>query len=89
MPAPGIMMITSQETLTSDLASTPPPPPGWPFGRDVYRAEVLQLIDGVAGVDSVTRLEMAIEGGEAGCGNVCVGPTSLVVSGAHKVEVER
>jgi predicted phage baseplate assembly protein len=89
MPAPGITLITSQQPLSDELPATPPPPPGWPFGRDVYRAEVLQLIDGVPGVDNVLKLEMSVEGGESGCGNICVGPTSLVMSGAHTVKVER
>ena len=29
--------------------------PGWPFGRDVYRTEILQRLDGVEGVDHVSR----------------------------------
>ena len=60
---------------------------GWPFGRDVYRAEVLALLDGIDGVDAVTSLELEADGGEPDCGNVCVGPTQLVVSGTHAVEV--
>ncbi len=60
---------------------------GWPFGRDVYRAELLALVDGVPGVDSVAALTLATPGGDAGCGNVCVGPAQLVVSGPHVVEV--
>ena len=31
---------------------------GWPFGRDVVRSEVLQVIDDVPGVDHVVRLEL-------------------------------
>ena len=60
---------------------------GWPFGRDVYRSEVLALLDGVGGVDAVTSLELAAAGAELSCGNVCVGATELVVSGTHAVEV--
>ena len=61
--------------------------PGWPFGRDVYRTEVLQVIDGVDGVDNVLDLELSGNGGEAQCGNLCVGPTELVVSEPHVIEV--
>ncbi len=62
-------------------------PLGWRFGRDVFRAEVLALLDGVEGVDAVTRLELTADSGEPSCGNVCIGPTQLPVSGAHSVEV--
>ena len=61
---------------------------GWPFGRDVFRSEVLALIDGVSGVDHVTSLELTAEGCDPQCGNVCVPPTSLVTSGAHAISVE-
>jgi hypothetical protein len=60
---------------------------GWPFGRAVYRAEILQVIDGVSGVDHVLELEMIPGEGEAQCGNLCVGPTSLVTPAAHEIDV--
>src|SRR5262249_41053137 len=60
---------------------------GWPFGRTVYRAEVLQAIDAVPGVDTVLSLEMSADGQPAQCGNVCIGPTQLIASGQHVVEV--
>ena len=63
------------------------PEPGWPFGRDIYRSEVMQVIDEVAGVDHVVRLAIGTDAGNADCGNACVGPTSLVVSGVHEIEV--
>ena len=34
---------------------------GWPFGRTVYRSELYQVIDGVKGVDHVTRLKLKKE----------------------------
>ena len=37
---------------------------GWPFGRDVYRSEVLQVIDGVQGVDCVSELALRGDGAE-------------------------
>jgi predicted phage baseplate assembly protein len=61
---------------------------GWPFGRDVYRSEVLQQIDQVAGVDHVLSLELASGTGQEGCLNVCVGPTSLVAAGDHTIEAQ-
>jgi hypothetical protein len=60
---------------------------GWPLGRDVFRAEVMQVIDETAGVDHVVSLELVVEGCEATCGNVCLRPQSLVASGAHRIEV--
>lgn len=61
---------------------------GWPFGRDVYRSEVLQVIDGVAGVDHVLALTLDDDRGGSSCGNVCVPPTWLVASGPHTVAAE-
>ena len=62
---------------------------GWPFGRDLYRSEVMQLIDGVPGVDHV--LELSLRAGEGGpqCGNIRLCPTWLVASGEHRIEVTR
>ena len=37
---------------------------GWPFGRDVYRAEILQQLDIVPGVDHVDTLELVAAGTE-------------------------
>lgn len=63
---------------------------GWPFGRDVYRSEILALIDGVRGVDHVLSLSLSA-GTSAGdgCGNLCIPPRSLVRSGNHDIEVLR
>jgi hypothetical protein len=62
---------------------------GWPFGRDVYRTEMLQVIDQVPGVDYVVTLVLVADGCECDpqCGNVCLAPTWLVVSGTHEIEV--
>jgi len=59
---------------------------GWPFGRAVYRAEILQAIDEVPGVDHVLSLALVVAG-VAECGNICVPPTSLVSAGQHRIEV--
>lgn len=60
---------------------------GWPLGRDVYRAEVMQIIDQTDGVDHVLSLELIAEGCEPTCGNVCLRPTWLVDAGPHNIEV--
>ena len=62
-------------------------PLGWPLGRDVFRSEVLQVLDETPGVDHVLALEL-IADGRAGCGNVCLGPIGLVASGGHEIEVQ-
>lgn len=60
---------------------------GWPFGRDVYRSEVLQVLDDTEGTDHVASLEFLSGDGRAVCGNVCLPPTGLVEAGAHEIEV--
>lgn len=60
---------------------------GWPFGRDVYRSEILQVIDNVTGVDHVLSLELIAGDGEAQCANLCVGPTWLVRASNHRITV--
>jgi hypothetical protein len=60
---------------------------GWPFGRDVYRSEVLQVIDEVMGVDHVIELELSAEGCGPQCGNICLAPGWLVSAGEHVIEV--
>lgn len=60
---------------------------GWAFGRDVYRSEILQVIDEVAGVDHIRSLRLIGGSGAAQCGNLCLSPTSLVTPGQHRIEV--
>ena len=60
---------------------------GWPFGRDVYRAEILGVIDAVPGVDHVLSLDLFSGSCEPECGSVCVGAVGLVASGSHEIEV--
>ena len=60
---------------------------GWPFGRDVYRTEVLEVLGRVDGVDHVTALELLAADGGPDCDNVCIGPTALVRSGRHAIEL--
>jgi baseplate J-like protein len=60
---------------------------GWPFGRDVFRSEVLQVIDETAGVDHVLFLELIGSDGLPQCGNVCLAPMELVAAGEHQIDV--
>ena len=60
---------------------------GWPFGRDVYRAEIMKVIDAVPGVDYVDSLSLLADNGQPQCGNVCLGPTWLAEAGAHQITV--
>lgn len=59
---------------------------GWPFGRDVYRTEVMQVIDALSGVDHIFSLELIANENEPQCGNVCLNPIMLVTAGPHEVE---
>lgn len=61
---------------------------GWPFGRDVYRSEILQTIDGVDGVENVVSLDLIADDGVPSCGNLCIQPCGLVISGEHVITVE-
>lgn len=60
---------------------------GWPFGRDVYRSEIMRVIDEVPGVDCVLSLALIAGSGQPQCGNVCLGPTWLVAAGPHQITV--
>ncbi len=60
---------------------------GWPFGRDVYRSEVLAVIDEVPGVEHVDALELVSGDGAASCENVCIGPLGLVDASPHEIDV--
>jgi hypothetical protein len=62
---------------------------GWPFGRDVYRSEILHVIDAAPGVDHVIALSLSDIPGEEQCGNLCVPPVALVTPGPHRIEVTR
>lgn len=61
---------------------------GWPFGRDVYRSEVLQLFDETPGVDHVLELEFLDKQGHSLCGNVCLERFGLVEAGQHDITIE-
>lgn len=61
---------------------------GWPFGRTVYRTEVMALLAGVDGVRSVTGLGLLAGSGdpaEGRCDNVALCPHELVTAGALRL----
>lgn len=60
---------------------------GWPFGRSVYRAEILKVIGQMSGVDFVSSLAFVADGGQPQCGNVCLGPTWLLRARSHQIAV--
>ena len=60
---------------------------GWPFSRDVVRAEVLAVIAQTTGVDHVTSLTLSGNGGPPTCGNICLGFAGLLTSGTHQITV--
>ena len=61
---------------------------GWPFGRSVYKSEIIAFIEGIEGVDCVQNLTLS---GSGDCtivnGNVIVGPHALVDSGDHIINI--
>jgi hypothetical protein len=60
---------------------------GWPFGRSIYRSEILQLVQDIPGVDHVVTLSMQADAGTSQCGDIPLCPTALVRSGAHQIGV--
>ncbi|HET8782148.1 MAG TPA: putative baseplate assembly protein [Pyrinomonadaceae bacterium] len=60
---------------------------GWPLGRDVYISEVVEVIVAVPGVDHVLKVQLVVPGCEPQCGNLCLGPLALTVSGTHQIKV--
>lgn len=63
---------------------------GWAIGRNVYRAEILALLQDTPGVKWVDELLLWEGEGDAArslCGNVIVCPTSLIAAGNHELTV--
>jgi predicted phage baseplate assembly protein len=60
---------------------------GWPLGRNVYISEVVEVIAAVPGVDHVLNIRLVVPGCEAQCGNLCLPPLALTVSGSHQIKV--
>lgn len=61
---------------------------GWPIGRDVYRAEIMALLNELPGVISVDELGLRTEkDSEPRCGNLPLCPNSLIISGEHQIQI--
>ena len=60
---------------------------GWPFGRDVYRSEIMKVMDAVSGADHIVSMDLIAGSCQPQCGNVCLGPTWLVAAGAHAITI--
>ncbi len=74
-------------TLFLDPLQGGPDGTGWPLGRAVYVSEVLDVIAAVEGVDHVISLTLTATGCDASCGDICLNPLALAVSGTHTVQV--
>jgi baseplate J-like protein len=60
---------------------------GWPFGRSVYRAEILEKMAAVPGVDFITGVTLVADAGQPQCGDIPICPTWLISPGTHLIEV--
>jgi hypothetical protein len=60
---------------------------GWPFGRNVIRPEIMQIICAVAGVAYVTSLTLSADSGTPQCGNLTLCGMALAAAGNHEIEV--
>ncbi|HVY93282.1 MAG TPA: putative baseplate assembly protein [Bryobacteraceae bacterium] len=60
---------------------------GWPLGRAVYVSEILETLDTVPGVDYVASLELTAADCGPQCGDICLDPIALAVSGSHTIQV--
>jgi predicted phage baseplate assembly protein len=62
---------------------------GWPFGRAVYRTEVMALLVAIDGVERVTAFGFVTGASPRPlCDNVVLCPTELVRPGRHRLRVE-
>jgi len=61
---------------------------GWPVGRDVYRSEVLALLQDIPDVHHVDDLALLVgDDRDPLCGNAAVCPTALVAAGRHEITI--
>jgi hypothetical protein len=87
--SPAMLLLRVQAALDAFLNPVHggPDQDGWPCGRDVYRSEILQQIDGVSGVDHVLSLALQAGDCEPVCGNVCVPALWFVTAGSHELQI--
>lgn len=57
---------------------------GWPFGRTVYISEIIQIIDGVRGVDYVQKVSLR-KNGMYHRGNISISPHGLALSSERHI----
>jgi predicted phage baseplate assembly protein len=60
---------------------------GWPVGRDVYRSEILALLQELPGVHHVDELSLLVGARAALCDNVTVCPTALIAAMPHEITI--
>jgi len=61
---------------------------GWPVGRDVYRSEILALLQELPGVHHVDELALLVGPERAAlCENVTVCPTDLIAAMPHEITI--
>jgi predicted phage baseplate assembly protein len=60
---------------------------GWPFGRGILKADLLDILAGLDGVRYVDGLGISAGAGAARCDNVALCPTELVASQTHHFTV--
>jgi len=61
---------------------------GWPFGRAVYRSEILALLAQVPGVARVTALGLIAGSGQPLCDRIDLCAHELVRAGRHRLRIE-
>jgi len=63
---------------------------GWPFGRDVMKSEIYQVIDNISDIDCVNNLTLRVDEGCATlvCENIKIPAHALVYSGEHEISIE-
>ena len=62
---------------------------GWPFGRAVYRSEVMALLAAIGGVERITSFGFTSgANAKAVCENVVLCANELVRAGRHRLRIE-
>lgn len=61
---------------------------GWPFGRNLFIAEIYAALQRLPDVEYVRRVTLTVPGQSGALEEVAVPADALIISGAHRVEVE-